>query len=88
MPTSPAERAAVNEAFGRVLRSLRSARGLSQEALGNASGNGRTFVGQLERGDRGASLKTVFALAKVLEVDPAEIVRLVQEHIEMHPWQR
>jgi transcriptional regulator with XRE-family HTH domain len=75
MPTSPEDRAAVDEAFGRVLRSLRSERGFSQEALGNASGIGRTFVGQLERGDRGASLKTIFGLARVREVDPAEIVR-------------
>ncbi len=68
-------------AFGAVLRSLRIERGLSQEGLGNASGNGRTYVGQLERGERRPSLKTVLALSKVLEVDPDEFVRLVAQRM-------
>ena len=62
-------------AFGTVLRSLRIERGLSQKGLGDASDNGRTFVGQLERGKRGASLETVFALSRVLELEPDEIAQ-------------
>jgi len=78
-PAGPAvERSAIDLAFGQVLRSLRIEQGLSQESLGNASGNGRTYVGQLERRERGASLKTVFALSHVLGVDPGDIVRLVE----------
>jgi transcriptional regulator with XRE-family HTH domain len=69
----------IDAAFGQVLRSLRLERGLSQEGLGNASGNGRTYIGQLERGERGPTLKTIFALARVLELDPSDIVELVQE---------
>ncbi|HXA30962.1 MAG TPA: helix-turn-helix transcriptional regulator [Acidimicrobiales bacterium] len=81
-PAGPADqRSKVDSAFGTVLRTLRAERGLSQEALGNASGNGRTYVGQLERGERGATLKTIFALSAVLEVDAAEIVRLVGERV-------
>lgn len=77
-PAGPADqRSAIDAAFGVVLRSLRTELGLSQEGLGNASGNGRTYVGQLERGERGASLKTVFALSRVLEVEPDEMVHLV-----------
>ena len=68
-------RLSVDEAFGAVLQELRKERGLSQESLGLASGNGRTFVSQLERGERGASLKTLFRLAGALEVAPSEIVR-------------
>jgi transcriptional regulator with XRE-family HTH domain len=49
--------------------------------LGHASGSGRTYVGQLERGERGASLKTVFALSNVLGVEAAEVVRLVNEQV-------
>jgi len=69
---------AIDQAFGRVVGSLRTQVGLSQESLGLASGNGRTFVSQLERGQRGASLKTLFRLAAVLDVPPAEIVRRVE----------
>jgi transcriptional regulator with XRE-family HTH domain len=76
---SASARSTVDQAFGRVLRQLRTSQGVSQEALGLASGNGRTFVSQLERGERGASLKTIFRLAAELDTRPSEIVRLVEE---------
>ncbi len=72
----------VDEAFGRVLREVRSQSGLSQEALALAAGSGRTFVSQLERGVRGASLKTMFRLAHELGVAPAEIVERVERQLK------
>lgn len=71
----------VDEAFGRVLRSLRREHGLSQEALGNETGAGRTFVSELERAEKGASLKTVFRLAGHLGLAPSDVVRLVEEDL-------
>ena len=73
----------VDAAFGRVLRDLRLGARMSQEALGLASGNGRTFVSQLERGERGASLKTLFRLAAVLDVSPTEIIRRVEAEVSV-----
>lgn len=52
----------MDEAFGQVLRSLRQGTGLSQEAVGLASGNGRTFVSQFERGEAGRFLEDVVPL--------------------------
>jgi transcriptional regulator with XRE-family HTH domain len=71
----------VDQAFGCVLRDLRVQRGLSQDALALAAGSGRTFVRQLERGERGASLKTLFRLAAELGVAPAEIVTRIEREI-------
>jgi len=71
----------VDLAFGRVLRSLREEHGLSQETLGHESDTGRTFISELERGIKGASLKTVFRLAAPLDADPADIIRLVQREL-------
>jgi transcriptional regulator with XRE-family HTH domain len=68
----------IDAAFGRVLREIRLEQGLSQEALGLASGNGRTFVSQLERGERGASLKTLFRLAPCLDTTPTEVIAKVE----------
>ncbi len=52
--------------------------GLSQEGLAHDAGTGRTFISELERGKKGPSLKTIFALADSLDVSPAEIVARVQ----------
>lgn len=72
----------VDHAFGRVLRSLREARGLSQEWLGHESDTGRTFISELERGQKGASLKTLFRLARTLEIEPHKIMRLVETELQ------
>ncbi len=62
--------------FGRRLRQLREAQGLSQEALGNAAGLDRTYVSGCERGLRNISLRNIYRLAAVLEVPPAELLKL------------
>ncbi len=60
--------------LGRNLRSLRRARGLSQEAFADMLHIHRTYMGGLERGERNITLKTVERLASGLEVDPAELL--------------
>ena len=61
--------------FGQILQQARIKRGLSQEDLGFESGYHRTYISMLERGLRNPSLKTVFQLAKVLEVSPSKLVQ-------------
>ena len=68
-------------AFGRVLRSMRKSRSLSQDDLGAKSGYHRTYIGQLERGEKSPSLRTIFNLASTLEVTPAAIVRQVERSV-------
>jgi transcriptional regulator with XRE-family HTH domain len=71
----------VDRAFGAVLRSLRRKRGLSQERLGHEAGSGRTYISQLERGEKGASLKMLFRLARQLDVSASEMVRRVERQL-------
>ena len=52
--------------FGRVIRSLREGRGLSQEALSDLAGLSRSFIGEIERGDAVPSLETLQKLADAL----------------------
>jgi len=80
-PRRPPTPERVDLAFGRVLRSLRERQGLSQERLGHESQSGRTFISELERGEKGASLKMVFRLAPHLGVSANAIVRLVEKEL-------
>ncbi len=74
----------VDLAFGRVLRELREETGVSQERLGQEAGSGRTYISQLERGEKGPSLKTIFKLAPHLGSSPAEMIRRVEALLAGH----
>lgn len=65
-------------AFGRVLRKIRNDSTLSQDDLGARSGYHRTYIGQLERGEKSPSLRTLFNIAASLGVAPSRIVKGVE----------
>ena len=60
--------------LGRNLRTLRKAKGLSQEAFADLCKIHRTYMGGLERGERNVTLKTVERIAAALGVDPAQLL--------------
>jgi transcriptional regulator with XRE-family HTH domain len=65
-------------AFGQVLRELRLARSLSQEALALEAGLQRNYVSLLERGLNSATIKTLFKLAPVLGVTVSSLIEQVE----------
>jgi transcriptional regulator with XRE-family HTH domain len=74
--------AALNAAFGRVLRQQRKQARLTQEQLALAADLQRNFVSELERGQKQASMMTLFKLASALQVTPHEFVRQLQETVD------
>jgi transcriptional regulator with XRE-family HTH domain len=66
------------ESFGRVLRELRKEKELSQEELAFRSGYHPTYIGQLERGQKNPSLRTILSLSRVLETSGSEVLRRVE----------
>ena len=60
--------------FGDHLRSIRAAKGLSQEGLADRSGLNRTYVGSVERGERNVSLLNIHKLATALGVAPGTLL--------------
>jgi transcriptional regulator with XRE-family HTH domain len=60
--------------LGSNLRSLRRAKGMSQEGFADIIGIHRTYMGGLERGERNVTLKTVERIALALGVDPAALL--------------
>lgn len=75
----------IEEAFGAVLRELRTLRGVTQESLAFNADLDRTFISLLERGQRQPSLATVFRLGNALQLPPAEIVDLVEKKLTAPP---
>jgi len=69
--------------FGRALLMLRTGRHLSQEDLALEAGLSRTFVGDVERGTRCPTICSVAALARVLGLEPYELVKAADD---MAPW--
>jgi len=56
------------------LRSARRALGLSQEALAEAAGLHRTYVGGIERCERNVSIDNIEKLARALRLDISELL--------------
>lgn len=69
----------LNRAFGRTLREVRLAKGLTHEALAERAGLHPTFISLLERGGRMPSLNTVFLIARALEEAPSALVAKLEE---------
>ncbi len=63
--------------LGRFLEHRRRELGLSRRDLAEQSGLSYPYVSQLETGDREPALKTMRALAPVLDVRPEELATLV-----------
>jgi len=72
MPTVMSD---VKDNFGKRVRELRVARGLSQEELAFRAGVHRTYLGGIERGERNPALKNIAAIAKALDVSLPELFR-------------
>lgn len=71
----------LNDALGRVIRGLREQRGVSQESLALECELHRTYVGQIERGLKSPTVRTLFVIAKGLGVAPSEILRRVEKEL-------
>ena len=65
-------------AFGKAVRRLRTARGVSQERLAEEVGIHRTYVGDVERGLRNIGLLNVDRIATALETDLAGLMTEVE----------
>ncbi|MEB6641389.1 helix-turn-helix domain-containing protein [Aeromonas hydrophila] len=62
------------ESFGHRVRVLRQDKGLSQEELAHASGLDRSYVGQVERGERNIALENIYKLASGLGIEAHKLL--------------
>lgn len=71
-------RTSAEDRFGQALREFRAARGITQEELAFQSGYHPTYIGQLERGKKSPSLRTIVSLASVLKTRGSELLKRVE----------
>ena len=64
---------------GRNFARLRRVKGLTQEDVETRSGFSQQYLSSLERGRRNPTVITLYELAQVLEVTPAELIQMVPE---------
>lgn len=62
------------------MRKARMARGISQEALADLAGLHRTYVGDVERGERNISLVNMSKIAQALHMKLSELVSDSEKH--------
>jgi transcriptional regulator with XRE-family HTH domain len=60
--------------FGKSLKKLREAKGLSQEDLANDADIPINQIGRIERGEINASLSTLSSISKALKLKLAELL--------------
>jgi transcriptional regulator with XRE-family HTH domain len=70
--SAPSERVRL-KAFGLRIKLLRIARGWSQEQLAEATGMHRTFIGQVERGQRGMNIIALWPLSRAFGIQIGEL---------------
>lgn len=74
MPSATATQLAQRKAFGARVRALRKEAGLSQEELAHRAELDRSYVGQVERGERNITLDNIHRLASALAAQARDLV--------------
>ena len=60
--------------FGEQIRSVRIAKGLSQDKLAVKSQIDRSYIGRIDRGEVNITIDKLYLLAEALECDPRDLL--------------
>lgn len=68
--------------FGLVLKQIRKEKGFSQESLANTANIDRTYVSDIEKGERNISLRIIEKLCNTLQVSLSEFFNQIENYNE------
>jgi transcriptional regulator with XRE-family HTH domain len=69
--------------FGKILKELRLEKNLSQESLAFESGIDRTYIGDIEKGERNISLQIVSQLSQALQISLSDFLKKIETNGEI-----
>ena len=61
-------------AFGKRIREARKSKGISQERLAEMAGIDRSYMGNIERGEKNITLKKAYEICDALDVEIKDLV--------------
>ena len=61
--------------LGKRIKEIRIKEGYSQEELASLSKLHRTYISDIERGERNVSVQNIEKIAKALKIDPSELLK-------------
>ncbi|HWC57645.1 MAG TPA: helix-turn-helix transcriptional regulator [Candidatus Paceibacterota bacterium] len=61
--------------LGKRIKEMRIRQGYSQEELASLSKLHRTYISDIERGERNVSVENIEKIAKALKIDPSELFK-------------
>ncbi|MEC0259719.1 helix-turn-helix domain-containing protein [Paenibacillus lautus] len=70
-------------AFGRALRNFRKEKKLTQDELSLYSRVDRSYISELENGEKAPSLLTITALARALHVKPSALIEDYEREMKL-----
>jgi transcriptional regulator with XRE-family HTH domain len=69
----------MRKVIGSNFARLRKSKGLTQEAVAEASGFSQSYIGWLERGQRNPTAITIWMLAQAVGAMPADLLQPIDE---------
>ena len=70
----PAKLKKIRESFGKRVRTLRKEHGFSQEEFAHECSLHRTYMGDIERGERNISIDNIYKIASALELTVSDML--------------
>ena len=65
----------IKQKLGKRIKELRIKEGYSQEEFASHCGLHRTYISDIERGERNVSIENIEKIAKALKIEPNELLK-------------
>ncbi len=69
----------LRQALGRRIKEIRGSKGLSQDAVAKAAGMARVSITNIEAGNQGISVESLYAISRALAIEPAHLLPSLSE---------